>query len=167
MALAFRHDQSGLVLAEETADEVRLGRALKEIDQRLVLQKERAAVEGGWHYRVLRLVSDDQPPTLIVGWTDDYGNPLPLTWGLIDRVHKHLLGFRGNDYYVDPDEHNRRRQERLERDLAADLEAIADEHRPRLSGRLSVSMSGRLHRKQRDPTPDAPRAQEKNWRWRS
>lgn len=161
MALAYRNDESGLVVAEHTVDEARLGRALKEIDDRLVLQKERANVEGGWKYRVLRVWSEDHPPTPIITWTDEYGHALPLTWGLIDKVKIHMLGFRGNDFYVDPDDHNRRHQEKLDRQIAADHAAIAAEHRPRLSGRTSVSMSGKIHRRQTDNSPSAPRAHER------
>lgn len=165
MALAYRRDdKSGLVLAEEHRDEARLSHALKQIDDRLVLQREKADVEGGWKYRVLRVWSEEHPPTPVLTWTDEYGRPLPLTDGLLDKVKIHMLGFRGNDYYVDADEHNRRHQERIDRQLAADLEAVADEHRGRLSGRLSVSMSGRRRRKRTDRSPDMPLAHERPFR---
>lgn len=160
MAFAFRSDDSGLILAEQHEDESRVSRALKEIDPRLVLQKEMANAEGGWKYKVLRVWSEDQPPTPVLTWTDAYGYPLPLTWGLIDKVKVHYLGFRGNEYYVSEDEHNKRYQERMDKQLKNDMAAIAEEHKPRLSGRHSVSMSGRMKRRQKDDSPDAPLANE-------
>jgi hypothetical protein len=156
--LAYRRDESGLVLAEEAMDEARLSRALKEIDDRLVLQKERSSAPGGWTYRVLRIWSAEHPPAPVVIWEDDYGNPLPLTSGILDAVHKHLIGFRGNRFYVDEAEHNRRHVEQMEQRLADELEAIREEHLPRLSDRLSVSMSGRLRRRRKDDSPDGPTA---------
>lgn len=160
MAFAFRSDDSGLVLAEEHRDEAAVSRALKEIDPRLVLQKERANAEGGWKYKVYRIWSEDQPPTPVLTWTDAYGYPLPLTWGLIDKVKVHYVGFRGNEYYVSEDEHNSRYRAALDKQLKDDLAAITEEHKPRLSGRTTVSMSGKLKRRQRDDSPDAPLAHE-------
>lgn len=160
--LAYRQDDSGLVLAESICrDESQVVAALKEIDPRLALQKERANAEGGWKYRVLRVWSEDQPPTPILTWTDSYGNPLPLTFGLIDKVKIHMLGFRGNDYYVSADEHNAKVQAERDKQRADDLAAIRDEHLPRLSGRLSVSMSGKRQRTHNSASPEAPNAHER------
>lgn len=162
-SLAYRRDESGLVVAERdlSGDEARLSRALKQIDDRLVLQKERHDGPPGWKWRVLRVWSDSHPPTPIVTWTDEFGHPLPLTEGLLDKVRVHMLGFAANRYYVDADEHNRRHVERVEKRLADEHAAIVEEHLPRLSGRTSVSMSGRLRRRRHDPTPDAPLAHER------
>ena len=132
MDLALRQDGSGLFVAEETRDEQAITAALKAIDPRLALQKERASAEGGWKYKVLRVWSEDQPPTPILTWTDKYGNPLPLTFGLIDKVKIHMLGFRGNDYYVSADEHNAKLQAQLLRESSPALAGLIKE------GRLSV-----------------------------
>lgn len=161
MALAYRRDESGLVLAEEAMDEVRLSRALKEIDDRYVLQKERSNAPGGWTYRVLRIWSAEHPPVPVLIWEDEHGNPLPLTSGILDLVQKHHLGLRGNAAYVSEDEHNRRHVERMERRLADEIEAIREEHMGRLTGRHFVAMSGRMRRRRRDNTPDAPKANER------
>lgn len=159
MALAYRRDESGLVLAEEAVDEARLSRALKLIDDRLVLQKERFDCPGGWRYRVLRVWSDEHPATHLFWWADEYGTPLPLTSGILDKVHVHLLGFRGNEHYLDEDAHNTRHLEQLDRMRQEAHDATVEEHAARLAGRVSVSMSraadGR-RRLQRDDTPDAP-----------
>ena len=159
--LAYRQDGSGLLVAEETRDEQSITAALKQIDPRLALQKEPANAEGGWKYKVLRVWSEDHPPTPILTWTDEYGNPLPLTDGLIDKVHIHMLGFRGNDYYVSADEHNARVQAQREKQQKDDLAAIRDEHKGRLSGRLAVSMSGRRQRTHNSSSPEAPNAHER------
>lgn len=160
--LAYRQEDNGLVVAETiTRDEAAVTRALKEIDPRLALQKEPANVEGGWKYKVLRVWSEDQPPTPILTWTDQFGNPLPLTFGLIDKVKIHMLGFRGNDYYVSADEHNAKLEAAREKQKRDDLAAIRDEHLPRLQGRLSVSMSGRRKRTHGSASPEAPNANER------
>lgn len=161
MDLAYRQDESGLLVAQETRDEQTITRALKQIDPRLALQKEPANAVGGWKYKVLRVWSEDQPPTPILTWTDEYGNPLPLTDGLIDKVHIHMLGFRGNDYYVSADEHNARLSAEREKQQAADMAAIRDEHKGRLSGRTLVSMSGRRQRTHNSSSPEAPNAHER------
>lgn len=162
MDLAYRHSDSGLVLAEHICrDESQVVSALKEIDPRLALQKEAANAEGGWKYKVLRVWSEDHPPTPILTWTDDYGNPLPLTFGLIDKVKIHMLGFRGNDYYVSADEHNEKLQAARDKQKADDLAAIRDEHLPRLRGRTSVSMSGKRKRTHNSNSPEAPNAHER------
>lgn len=155
MNLAFRHDDSGLLVAEQTRDEEAVVRALKQIDPRLALQKERANVEGGWKYRVLRIWSEDQPPTPVLTW------PQPLTDGLIDKVHIHMLGFRGNEHYVSADEHNEKLIAQREKQQADDLAAIRAEHLPRLSGRTSVSMSGKRKRTHHSASPEAPNAHER------
>ena len=159
--LAFRQDDSGLFVAETTRDEQAIIAALKEIDPRLALQKEPANAEGGWRYKVLRVWSEDHPPTPILTWTDEYGNPLPLTDGIIDKVHIHMLGFRGNEYYVSADEHNEKLQARRDKQLQDDLAAVTEEHLPRISGRLSVSMSGKRKRTSGSASPEVPNAHER------
>lgn len=156
MDLAFRHDDSGLFVAEQTRDEEAVVRALKEIDSRLALQKERSSCPGGWEYRVLRIWSEDQPPTPILTWKQ------PLTNGLIDKVHIHMLGFRGNAHYVSADEHNAKLQAARNKQQADDLAAIRAEHLPRLKGTLSVSMSGKVkNRRGRSASPEMPNAHER------
>lgn len=151
----------GIFVAEETRDEQAITAALKQIDPRLALQKEPANAVGGWKYKVLRIWSEDHPPTPILTWTDEYGNPLPLTDGIIDKVHIHMLGFRGNSYYVSADEHNAKLTERREKQHADDLAAVISEHKPRLSGRTSVSMSGKRQRTHHSASPEAPNAHER------
>lgn len=159
--LAYRQDGSGLLVAEETRDEQTITRALKQIDPRLALQKEPANAVGGWKYKVLRVWSEDQPPTPILTWTDERGNPLPLTDGIIDKVHVHMLGFRGNDYYVSADEHNAKLQAERDKQRTDDMAAIRGEHKARLSGTLAVSMSGERKRTHNSSSPEAPNAHER------
>lgn len=154
-------DEGGIAVAETTRDEQTITRALKQIDPRLALQKEPANAVGGWKYKVLRVWSEDHPPTPILTWTDEYGNPLPLTDGIIDKVHIHMLGFRGNDFYVSADEHNAKLQAEREKQHAEDIAAIKGEHKGRLSGRLTVSMSGKRQRTNNSSSPEAPNAHER------
>lgn len=140
MGFVTRGTQSGLVLAEEAQDELRLSRALKQIDDKLVLQRHPGNVEGGWVYKVLKVVSEDQPAVRITTWADEYGRPLPLSSGLLDRVKGQMLGARNQ--VEDPDEYNKRLKERREAEKLSALEQVSEEHRAKVErGSVTVSFS--------------------------
>ena len=133
MALVRRTHESGLVLAEHSADEVGLGRALKQIDDRLVLQFRPP------FYVVVCVVSDEYAP-VVATWMDLYGRPLPLSSGLLEKVQAWRLDARNKPMGVD--EHNALRQQRIEADREAMYEALRDDHRPAIErGRVGVSLA--------------------------
>lgn len=133
MTLIQRYTESGFVVAEEAFDEARLSRALKQIDDRLVLQ-----VRNGM-YVVVCCVSENHAP-VICGWHDRYGQPLPLSSGLLEKVHQLRVDARNKP--IDADEHNRRHAERLEADTQERLAAIRDEHRPYVErSRVQVTLA--------------------------
>ena len=141
MGLVTRTTGVGLVLAEHSQDEAGVKRALQQIDDRLVLQKHPAAVPGGWVYKVFRLVSDDTPPDLVCAWADEYGNPLPLTSGLVDKVNSLRRDAPGKGVSVD--EHNAAHVERARRIGRESAERVIEDHFAYVErGRHSVSMSG-------------------------
>lgn len=121
MTLVHRTTGSGLVVAEEAVGEAWLSRALKEIDPRLALQ-----VRGGM-YVVVCCVNDYYAP-VICGWHDEYGNPLPPSSGLLEKVKSLHVGARNKP--VDVDEHNRRHLEAVQKQTDSDLETLREEHRP-------------------------------------
>lgn len=128
-------------MAEEAFDEARLGRALREIDRRLVLQRHPGDVPGGWVYKVICIVSDTLAPVVFT-WADDYGNPLPLSSGLIDEFNKQRREVRERLRIPDADEHNEQRQRRLDRVNTANRDEILAEHRARLDrSQTQVSFS--------------------------
>jgi hypothetical protein len=121
-------------------DEASVQRQLKRLDGRLVLQKHaRDGVEGGWVYKVVCIVSDTLAP-IIYTWMDDYGNPLPLSSGLVDAVQSLLLGSRNKP--EDEDAWNARVMAERNRDIEREKQAMMDDHRPYVDrGRKSVSFA--------------------------
>jgi hypothetical protein len=139
VALITRTTAVGLVLAEHAQDEAAVARALRQIDDKLCLQKHPGQISGGWVYKVFRAWSDDHPADLICTWADEYGNPLPLTMGLVDLVNR--LRLDAPNRGVDADAHNEAHLAGI-RKLGRDLEqAVIDDHRAKVErGRVSVSM---------------------------
>lgn len=133
MALVHRRHESGLVLAEQSADEAGLSRALKQIDDRLALQFRPP------YYVVVCQVSDEYAP-VIATWMDLHGKPLPLSSGLIEKVQMWRLGARNRPETVD--EYNDRRQREIEADRERMYQALRDDHRPTIErGRVSVTLA--------------------------
>jgi hypothetical protein len=142
MRLVTRDTGLGLVVAEEVGDEARLGRELKQIDDRLVLQKHPGPVEGGWVYKVFCVVSEEQEAVCVCVWSDRYGNPLPLSTGLVTLVES-LRPEARSRRGPDADAQNAALLEANARRRESELAAIADDHRPYLErGRVSVSLAG-------------------------
>jgi hypothetical protein len=148
VTLIQRTHESGLVVAEQAMDEARLQRDLKDFDRRLVLQ---------WrppYYVVVCVVSEHYAP-VVATWMDIYGNPLPLSSGLLEKVKAWHVGARNQPETVD--EFNERLRAEIERDRANEDEAIWADHAPYLRrGRVSVSLADtgkprRLHRKWAPP----------------
>lgn len=139
MGLVQRTHESGLVVAEESADEAALGHALKQIDRAYVLQKNPDGDTPGL-YVVACVVNEDEPPIRILAWADGNGEPLPLSSGLVEKVKAWHVGARNRPETVD--EYNARVGAELERDRQRDAEAIFDDHRPYLQrGRVQVSLA--------------------------
>lgn len=160
MTLTLRTASSGLVLAEEAADERAIGRALNQIRTDVALQKRpRDERKGGvLVYKVVHVPSG----TVLFTWMDEHMRPLPLSSGLVDEFQRHQLGAR-NTGRVSEDEANRRHLDWVEKDRAARIEGVRDDHRDRLNEVVSVSMSGRFRPRKRGDSPDGPRA---NGRWK-
>ena len=134
------HRASGLVVARDSMDEASVQRQLKRLDGRLVLQKHaRDGVEGGWVYKVICIVSDTLAP-IIFTWMDDFGNPLPLSSGLVEAVQSRMLASRNRP--IDEDEWNARLRAERNKDIEREKQAMMDEHRPYVErNRVSVSMA--------------------------
>lgn len=136
MTLVHRQLASGLVVAEDAADERAIQAAVKQIRRDFSLQKRQRleALGGGLVYKIVHVPSGIP----VISWTDDSGRPLPLSSGILERFKKHLLGERGADW-PDFEEHNRRLEEANERQRQADSDAIWSEHEPRIArGRVTV-----------------------------
>lgn len=141
--LVTREVTPGLLVAEHGVGEARLQHDLEEIDPRFVLQKHPGEVAGGWVYKVFQIVSDDQPAICVFTWADAYGNPLPLSSGLVEEFKKWLPEARARRG-PNADEYNAALQEERRRDQQAQTDAILGEHRARIEkGRVTVGMSTR------------------------
>lgn len=129
----------GLTVVEHAADEHQIQRQLKEINDRLILWPPDATSA---YYRVVFRVSDDKPVRDVCAWMDDYGNPLPLSSGLIDKVNRMRLDAPNKGLSVD--EHNDRHRARMRAEMDARLEAVVAEHRRKVEyGQVSVSLGPR------------------------
>ncbi len=139
--LTIEHRPSGLVAAREAQDEASVQRALKRLDGRLVLQKHRGEVEGGWVYKVVCVVSDRYAPVVLT-WADEHGRPLPLTHALVEKMQS--LRPDTPNRPESADEHNQRLVADTAAYLRRETERLHDEYAPYLErGRVSVSLAGR------------------------
>lgn len=143
---------SGLVLAQEGADEAAVRRALKQFDPRLMLARDEIDRRTGRIvYVVLCRTGGDTPPTRVCSWRDNDGAPLPLSHGLVEQV-KHLhAGSRAPRVDVE-----RANAELVARQQAAEqeeLEAYAADVVERLRGRRSYLLPRGIARR-RTQFPD-------------
>lgn len=146
MSLIHR-ERGGVAVYEYAQDENQIQRALKAIDDRLVLWPPDGMCA---YYRVARNVSDWQDAEIIASWKDQNGNPLPLSSGLIDEVDRLRRDARNKG--LDVDAYNAKRTEDLEAERATRGQQIIDEHRPKVErARTSVSF-GPLTRLGEQPT---------------
>jgi hypothetical protein len=141
MTLIHRESKHGLIVAEESADEAAMTRALRRTDDRLRLIKEVDQRHGCFVWEVYCVVSDDQPAIQVCSWRDDYGTPLPLSNGLLDMVQSLRPENRGQR--VDADEHNRKLAEERQRTVANEVDELGREWTERLDKRrLTLGYGG-------------------------
>jgi hypothetical protein len=126
--LVTEHRPSGLVVARESMDEQAVGRALKRLDDRLVLQKHRRDdAADGWVWKVICCVSDTHAPVVFT-WIDEHGRPLPLSHALVDAVPARTVGARNQPESAD--DYNARLVESRRRDADSLAKEVVAEHRP-------------------------------------
>lgn len=146
MGLVQRTHESGLVVAEESADEAALGHALKQIDRAYVLQKNPDGDTPGL-YVVACVVNEDEPPIRILAWADGNGEPLPLSSGLVEEVKKWRPEARTRRG-PDADAHNQQLRERTDQLRRDQLRSISDDHRPFVErNRVGVALAARSRRR--------------------
>lgn len=122
--------RGGIVVASEAADERSLSEALKRFDPDLVLTWE-LDDRGRQVYEVRKLVGRDRPALLVCRWTDDYGEPLPLSHALLDHVKQHQRGGRLAQW----EEDERRRDESERAEAFEEALEIARDTLDRVSGK--------------------------------
>ena len=127
MGLVHSQTDSGLSVLSQGADEAAVSRALRQHDNDLRLVPQDSDAYGSRVYKVYRYCGPDRPAEFLFLWGDDYGNPYPLSMAVVERVKQFDKNARGNAEYVDPDEHNRRMKERIQRGYDADVDTIKSE----------------------------------------
>lgn len=133
MAHILTRRESGLIVAENSADERTIQRALKDFDPHLVLTWE-VDPTGVQVWNVHYVESGDRPAIFIAAWRDDYGTPLPLSSSLVDKVKSLRAGV---DWVKVADEENRRLVERRRREAESDMDQVAAEYQPYIDDRRS------------------------------
>ena len=108
------------VVTDATTDEDAVRRALKQIDDRYMLD----AVSGVWV--VLCRAGDAIPPITVLNWVDEYNRPLPLTHALVEKVKR----LRADSRWREPDPHelNERRREKNAAEMDDYLDEIVRKH---------------------------------------
>lgn len=132
MALAFSETRSGILVGHEAADERSVRKELKKLDDHLLLDFD------GQAYQVLKRVSSDGHVRRVCSWRDDYGHPLPLSHGLVDRVNS--LRVDGRIAAVDVEAHNQSILDAQHRETDEMIEWYAKELKPRLRGTRSSNL---------------------------
>lgn len=82
--LIYSRTPSGLDVAFNAADERSVAQALREFDDDLRLVWK--VVDGQKVWEVVHHNGSDKAATWITDWTDEDGDPLPLSHGLVQRV---------------------------------------------------------------------------------
>ena len=129
-----RHTASGLVVAEDAADERAIQAALQDHDRDLRLSRE-SHPAGGIEYVVV-FTRGDQAAIVVCRWRDEVtGQALPLSHGLVAKVK--TLDLNSRAVRLDAFAHNDALIEQVEREMSEAAEDIARDIERR-HGRLPV-----------------------------
>lgn len=124
MGLVESRTGSGLILREEAGDAAAISRALRKMDPELRLQPEFSQTLEQTVWKVYRY-NGDRPMQFVLAFTNERGEPYPLSSRLIDMV----AGQDKNSRHatVDEDERNAKQREQRDRDWAREQEALKDD----------------------------------------
>ena len=119
-----RHSATGLLVAENAADERSVRRELQRLDPTLVLTQEMHPSKR-LEYVVVKTFTDGSALTL-TRWRDDVtGQPLPLSHGLVEKVKRMDPNTRAPQ--LDTARHNAELQDRIEQRMLEAAEEVARE----------------------------------------
>jgi len=137
MGLVHSQTDSGLVIAEESADEAAVARALKQLDPTLELTKQIDPAYMRWVYKVHSCLGSERPPVFITDWRDKDGTPRDLTFSLVDRVRR--LDRNSRSEALEADRMNDEFERKTLMRRQDELDALRSEYEPALkSNRLAV-----------------------------
>lgn len=120
-----------LVVAAHAADERAITRALKQLDDRLVLAINLDEETGQHVWQVLVRYGGDRPAQVVMSWRNEYGKPLPLSHALVEEVKR----LRETDTFAAMVAHNRNMREAGNHDDFLEATEIAAEMIPYIKGR--------------------------------
>lgn len=144
-----QRERGGLTVLERSMDAQAIQRALKALDDALILLPPDDY--RGPYWKVYQHVSDWQDAVCVYTHMDEAGNPLPLSSGLVNEVDR--LRKDGRNKGLDADQHNAQRELQIEAEKAERGQAVVEEHRAKVErGRSSVSF-GPLTRLSETPRP--------------
>lgn len=127
---------SGLVLAEASADEAAISGYLKEVDPELELVRQVDPVFMMWSWRV-NVRSPRGDVSLVCVWEDENRMPLPLSSALVEKVKS--LRKDSRERQLDADVANELHRQRLRKDAEDRVQDVIDDHRKR-AGRNRAPM---------------------------
>jgi hypothetical protein len=145
--LVHHETPSGLVVATQASDETSVRRALKQFDDRLMLDKMIDPDWGRIVWQVLCRVAADQPPRVVFRWRGPDGEPLPLSHGLVEQAKRLHVASRAPR--EDPAAANDRLRARHEEAAGEEIEFYAAELVERVKGKKSHLLPRGLHRRNR------------------
>lgn len=140
-----RHGDMSLLVAAQAVDERAIAHALKQLNDRLILDVGVDERSDQLVYRVMYRHSEGAE--FVCAWTDAYGNPLPLSHQLVAQVKRQIAG----DGLAEAKAHNERLREQASRDTIAEATEIADEMLPWVEGkRRHYGVFARRNRERRE-----------------
>ena len=88
VSMVYSRSDSGLLIAEKSgsSDERAIARALKDYDRDLRLLP--CVVNGTQAWKVYRYAGSDRPAEFLFMWGNDYGEPWPLSFRILDKVRE-------------------------------------------------------------------------------
>jgi hypothetical protein len=138
-----------LTVMEELKPSSAIARELKQLDDRLFLEKQ-LTFSGEEVWCVICSLGGDRPPATLLEWRDDRGVPIPeLSSGIVSRMAR--MGRDADKLSAEVASANADRQARADRDSHGVYAEIAADMVPRMSGtRSAVLHRGQHLRRSRD-----------------
>lgn len=144
MSLVYSETSSGLTVANVAADERSVTAALRQHDPDLSLDWKLApSGERCWY--VTRYLGSARTDEWVCDWADAYGNPFPLSHGLVQRIKDLDLNSRHQE--ADPDELNEHARAARAAESDAELEWYSAELVKHYRGRSGVILPRGTYRR--------------------
>jgi len=145
--LVYSKTDSGLLVAEESAEGAAVARALRDHDSELRLVPQHSESLGGRYWAVYRYAGSEKPAEPVCTWLGENGEPIPLSFGLVEKVKR--LDRSSRDETPEADAANAALKVSNDRERDRRVEDLVDDWYRR-EGRLAVLPRGQHLRRARD-----------------